>query len=264
MSRPRTPDGHLWVARSTEQAIREFWDRVDKGAENDCWEWSAGSNGNGYGRVWFNNKTWYAHILAWCLANSEEPKRGMYVCHRCDNRPCCNPNHLFLGTPKANAIDAQIKGRMARKLTRENVLEIRSRYEPRHPTNGCRQLATEFGVDKAMVSRIVLGKAWGTTMKPRRPIPRMSAKRKKERVIYEKRKKVFLRDHCVCFVCDALVPPRLRELHHLRGRAGSLFLDERFWRMADRYCHDMIHSNRKWAIENGFLAGAGEWNVVPK
>lgn len=91
----------------------------------------------------------------------------------------------------------------------------------------------------------------------------MSKKRSAESRIYAKQKKVFLEEHCYCFVCKRFIYLPLRDLHHVRGRAGKLYLDERFWKTVCRHCHKAIHENRKWAIEEGFLAGGGEWGVCP-
>lgn len=106
------------------------------------------------------------------------------------------------------------------------------------------------------------------TTKPtrKRSIPHQSKKRSVEAVIYRQRKKVFLEAHPVCFVCGEWFPMERRDLHHVRGRAGKLYLDERFWEMAcngPKGCHDMIHRNRKWAIANEYLGGGGEWGYCP-
>jgi len=103
-------------------------------------------------------------------------------------------------------------------------------------------------------------------MKPRKPIRKVSPKRAAEAKIYRKRKAVFLEEHEECFVCGFYVYPEDRDLHHKRGRAGKLYLDERFWEMACggmRGCHAKIHRDRKWAIANGLLGGAGEWGICP-
>lgn len=72
-------------------------------------------NPSGYGYKWYQGKLWYAHRLAWYLANGEIPK-GMYVCHTCDVKACIRPDHLFLGTPSDNQQDAVKKGRRPKRF----------------------------------------------------------------------------------------------------------------------------------------------------
>jgi HNH endonuclease len=90
----------------------------------------------------------------------------MFVCHRCDNPPCCNPSHLFLGSPKDNLDDMYRKGRQRNlvgeqrafaKLTQTQVLEIRARYASGEKQ---RDLASEFNVRQPRISKIVTRKAW--------------------------------------------------------------------------------------------------------
>jgi hypothetical protein len=92
---------------------------------------------------------------------------------------------------------------------------------------------------------------------------RKSERRRREEVIYERRKAFFLGGHTHCFCCGQFVPRECRTLHHLRGRDGPLYLDERFWRMARDTHHDWIHNHRGEAIRRGLLGGLGEWGVCP-
>jgi len=78
--------------------------------KDECWEFYGSKTSAGYGQVMVDGVYFYAHILAYRLFKGLVPK-GQCVCHTCDNPPCCNPAHLFLGSKKANADDRDAKGR---------------------------------------------------------------------------------------------------------------------------------------------------------
>lgn len=89
-----------------------FWSKVEV-TENpdDCWNWKAkAKSGHGYGIFNLGDHQSNAHRVSWMLSNGPIPD-GLFVCHKCDNPRCCNPNHLFLGTPKDNTDDMNRKGR---------------------------------------------------------------------------------------------------------------------------------------------------------
>lgn len=82
---------------------------------NGCIEWTRSLTGNGYGRAYAGNKKFSAHRLCWILNFGDIPN-GLWVLHRCDNRICVNPDHLFLGTRLDNIADMVSKGRQTRNL----------------------------------------------------------------------------------------------------------------------------------------------------
>ena len=146
-----------------------FWEKVDVGGPDKCWLWSACVNDYGYGMIGgdakHNRGMLRAHRVAWELVNGAIPE-GMCVLHRCDNPPCCNPKHLFLGTRASNLADMTRKGRRAHlaggknpssKLTVEQVREIRCRYAAGDMQ---KNLATEYGVGQSTISYIVCWRTW--------------------------------------------------------------------------------------------------------
>jgi hypothetical protein len=96
-------------------------DNLVKLGKRQCWEWIGPRNAAGYGRVSSGTgkerRTTYAHRYFYTEANGPIPE-GMLVCHKCDNPPCCNPHHLFLGTRTDNQRDRVAKGRTASAFER--------------------------------------------------------------------------------------------------------------------------------------------------
>lgn len=154
------------LIRMTEAESERFWRKVARGAIGDCWEWFGATTSRGYGsfRVGYpEGGMRLSHRIAWVSANGDLDDR-IRVCHRCDNRKCCNPRHLFLGTTADNNRDKAAKGRSAKgethglsKLTCEEVMSIR---ESRQMGAKYANLAAAHGVSQQTIGQIVNRKTW--------------------------------------------------------------------------------------------------------
>jgi HNH endonuclease len=141
-----------------------------------CWEWQLGTSIWGYGL--FNLKTEgfksarRAHRVAWELLNKQAIPAGLWGLHHCDNPPCCNPMHIYIGTAHDNSRDAVMRGRFhtrsygqhARgealpqsKLTETNVLEIVKRHRAGELHS---VIAKDLEVSRATITLVVHGRIW--------------------------------------------------------------------------------------------------------
>ncbi len=157
-----------------------FWDKVDKQGPEGCWVFTGSRNSDGYGSFNARPTTDRAHRAAWILTYGEIPE-SMSVLHRCDNPPCCNPNHLFLGTHLDNVRDRHLKGRSRGPRPGENVATKHPEYfrgerngrakvnwgivsaiREAYGTGKYRQvdLAKRYGLVQTQVSRIIRNEHW--------------------------------------------------------------------------------------------------------
>lgn len=181
-----------------EEITEQFWSKVRKGGVDECWEWTAGKHSNGYGQFTIYNKGKYfklpPHRFSYFLSGKGFP-HDLFVLHKCDNRACCNPIHLFIGTQMDNIHDMIKKGRhghgdlhwsclypgksprgrshyshlhpekMARgetcgsaKLTELQVLEILALYTAGSLSQA--ELGRKFGLTRSNISLIINNKIW--------------------------------------------------------------------------------------------------------
>lgn len=140
--------------------LQEHFEKFFEKKPNSCWIWKGSKTSHGYGQFAINRKAKPASRLSYKLYKGPIP-RGFHVCHKCDNPPCVNPEHLFVGTRKDNMQDMIKKNRHEygekhhnAKLTEQDVLEIR---------NDCRTqsvIAKDYGVSQSVISNIKFKKNW--------------------------------------------------------------------------------------------------------
>lgn len=135
-------------------ASERVWKKVMKLGLEDCWLWEGFRTKKGYGRLASSKSSVFAHRAAYESAVGPIPP-GLCVLHHCDNPACCNPAHLWLGTIVENNRDKLLKGRNTRKLTDQNVLDIRA-----EPLAKAHDLAARFGVCVTTINYIRRGEAW--------------------------------------------------------------------------------------------------------
>jgi len=143
--------------------------KVVRGLADECWEWSAFRTPGGYGMIRVGGKMELAHRVGWAVAHGPITPIDLQVLHTCDNPPCCNPAHLFLGTNYDNVRDKMSKGRAsfpqpwrrgekhhAAKLTEADVVAIRRHWQP----GSARELAQRYGVSIGTIYKIVNHQGW--------------------------------------------------------------------------------------------------------
>lgn len=155
---------------------KRFWESLD--TSQDCWLWTGAKGPKGYGHIVVDTRHTYAHRYSYELANGPIPE-GKMVLHKCDNRLCCNPSHLYVGTAADNTADMVRRGRCTSglvsrfhldpdcergelnpyaKLTNDKVRQIRARYAEGGISQA--KLARAFSVCQMTIWHIVNRKTW--------------------------------------------------------------------------------------------------------
>jgi hypothetical protein len=142
-----------------------LWEKIDAKGPDDCWPWRGGRGADGYGAIRHLGTSKLAHRVVFELTHKKNLAPALCVCHHCDNRLCCNPGHLFLGTVGDNNADRHAKGRSRggrnngssnprSKITEEVAAAIygSSGYD--------KDIAKRFGVNAQLVSSIKTGNSW--------------------------------------------------------------------------------------------------------
>lgn len=130
---------------------------------NKCWEWTGNLTKKGYGQTRIKGITFSAHRLSWLLFHGGGLTK-LQVLHKCDNRKCINPTHLFLGTNADNLADRQKKGRQVRgerhprsRFTQNQVLGIRKMVSL---GISVQKIADDYGVNNSTIYNMVNRKTW--------------------------------------------------------------------------------------------------------
>lgn len=148
------------MTTSQEALADRFWSKVAKPIEPDaCWNWIAGCFEDGYGAFSSgtttagNNRVVKAHRLAFELLSGTTLPSKTLLLHHCDNKRCCNPRHLYVGTYADNMFDRTTRGihRPHHRINRINTEELRRR---RKAGERVKDLAKEFGVSRQHVWRV--------------------------------------------------------------------------------------------------------------
>jgi len=141
----------------------QFWSKVDKSQE--CWIWLADRNtSHGHGRIKLKTgpgqyRKFLAHRISWELAHGPIPE-GLIILHKCDNPPCVNPDHLFLGTLRDNALDMHAKGRHRIYQSKLNLKTARLIRILRRGGASYADLCAQFNVSKSTIGSVLAGKSW--------------------------------------------------------------------------------------------------------
>lgn len=155
-----------WIKPKT--VAEEFWELVCVGKPDECWKWISYTDDGGYGRYHnkkFKNKSGNqkAHRLAWIYTNGKIPE-GLKVLHHCDNPPCCNPKHLFLGTQTDNVIDMVIKKRHMRGVNqidaKLNSMQVKEARLLRKRGYMIKEIAALYELSDSCMGRVVARKSY--------------------------------------------------------------------------------------------------------
>ena len=150
-------NGHNSRFRGTlKERFEQFFDKTP----NSCWIWKGAKHPRGYGEFTINRKLKYASRVAYELYKGPIPE-GYYVCHKCDNPSCVNPDHLFAGMQNDNLQDMVKKGRSNYgekhphvKLTEKDVLNIRKDIRTQE------RIAKDYNVSRSTIEDIKAKRTW--------------------------------------------------------------------------------------------------------
>ena len=142
--------------------MERFWSKVARGSADECWPWLGGRGRKGYG-VFRDGGINRSHRVAWELTNGPV-EEGQQVLHRCDNPPCCNPAHLFLGDNTVNMADKLAKGRQIHGEAQYNAIlkatDIPSIRALLRQGVTEEEIGQRYGVSRGAISNIKRKRSW--------------------------------------------------------------------------------------------------------
>lgn len=164
--------GHYARLKSNPNKIQSydklFWSKVDIKCIDECWEWKGPKDKNGYGSAQlYQGERLKPHRIAFIISGGSFTEEKKFTCHSCDNPACCNPAHLWCGSPADNARDRENKGRGAdwrgengsgAILTNEKVFEIRRLCQEKKLVQ--REIGVMYGITQSHVSSINTRRTW--------------------------------------------------------------------------------------------------------
>lgn len=142
-----------------------FWNKARIAGRDDCWEWLRSKDSGGYGMVGVSGKNVKAHRVSWMLTHGEIPE-GKCILHKCDNRLCINPRHLFVGTQQENIRDMVSKKRQHHPVGERNPkaklteCDVRKIIQMKSTGMTNIRIALHFGVSESMIEFVIKRKCW--------------------------------------------------------------------------------------------------------
>lgn len=157
----------VWQKKFQKTFHERLWSKIDRRGNDECWLWTGCRTKKGYGMILAEHERKYipAHRGVWAEIHGAI-KGGVEICHKCDNPPCCNPEHLFSGTHQENMADCATKKRFnpargelqhAAKLTEELIGKI---IQDRLLGASYKKLSAKYGVAESSIHKAVTGKSW--------------------------------------------------------------------------------------------------------
>lgn len=153
-----------YINNDRVRILKSFWNKIENlsfHSDEDCWNWTASVNEGGYGQLGFLGRPYISHRLSYVLYKGRIPK-DLFVLHKCDNRRCVNPSHLFIGTAGDNNRDCIAKGRNyvrnnigkpgARKFNESNIKEI---FELFKGGKTHQEIADKFRIGRSSITKIL-------------------------------------------------------------------------------------------------------------